>query len=286
MSSAPTPGRVDPTDHIDIGVIGGSGLYAFLPNFAEVRLTTPFGDPSDAVHIGEVAGRQVAFLSRHGRGHRYPAHLVNYRANVWALRSLGVRQVVAAGAVGSLRPEHGAGTIVVPDQIIDRTWGREHTVYGDLGATVHVGLADPFCPSGRTAALRAAGDQGHLPVVDGGTILVINGPRFSTRAEAAWHRQAGASVVGMTSMPEAAIARELALCYTSLCLVTDLDAGVGPDDAVTHAGFMEVFRENIGAFAALVGQVVAQLPEPEQDQAAGCACRHSVDGLSLPFALP
>lgn len=268
-----------------VGVIGGSGFYTFLADAQEVVVDTPFGRPSAPVVVGDVDGRTVAFLTRHGPGHRFPAHMVNYRANLWALRSVGVRQVVASGAVGSLLPENEAGTVVVPDQLIDRTWGRRHTLYDIEGSTVHVAFADPFCPRGRAAAV-AAGESAGCSLVDGGTVVVINGPRFSTRAEASWHRQAGATMVGMTSLPEAAIARELALCYTSIALVTDLDAGIGPDDAVTHAGVFETFEANMPTLKAVVRETVRLLPQDEPDESAQCDCRHSVDGLSLPFDLP
>src|SRR5690349_217075 len=170
----------------EIGVIGGSGLYEFLDDHETVEVDTPFGDPSDDLVVGEVEGRSVAFVARHGKGHRFQPHRVNYRANLWALRSLGVRQVLSACAVGSLRPELGPGTVVVPDQVVDRTWGRAHTVYEEEGPVVHVAFADPYCPRGREAALAAA-RQGKSPVVGEGTLVVVNGPRFSTRAESRWH---------------------------------------------------------------------------------------------------
>jgi len=195
----------------DIGVIGGSGFYEFLTDAEPLSITTPFGDPSDDVLIGDLAGRRVAFLARHGQGHRFPPHLVNYRANLWALRSVGVRQVLAPCAVGSLKPEHGPGSIVVPDQVVDRTWGRDHTIYDAVGPVVHVGFSDPYCPRGREAVINAGRDA-DKPMVGKGTLVVINGPRFSSRAESDWHQQAGWTVVGMTGMPEAAIARELAMC--------------------------------------------------------------------------
>lgn len=145
-----TPGDVPPgrgdRGLAEIGIIGGSGFYSFFDSADRHRVTTPFGEPSDDVVVGEVAGRRVAFLARHGQGHRFPPHRVNYRANLWALRSVGVRQVLAPCAVGSLRPELAPGAVVVPDQVVDRTWGREHTVYDEVGPVVHVGFADPFCP--------------------------------------------------------------------------------------------------------------------------------------------
>lgn len=273
-----------------VGVIGGSGFYAFLDGAREVVVDTPFGPPSEPPVVGEVAGRAVAFVPRHGRDHRYPPHRVPYRANLWALRALGVRQVLAPCAVGSLRADLGPGALVVPDQVVDRTWGREHTVYDGVGSVVHVALADPYCPRGRAAVLSVAGTPGGpRPVVDGGTLVVVNGPRFSTRAESRWHAAAGWDVVGMTGMPEASVARELALCYTTAALVTDHDAGVpGAGDHVTHADVLAVFAANVERVKALVAAAVAELPAAPDGDPDGpdCPCRHAVDGLPLPFALP
>lgn len=272
---------MNPAPRAEIGVIGGSGFYSFLDDAVRVRPQTPFGDPTDDVVIGSVGGRRVAFLARHGQGHRFPPHRVNYRANLWALRAVGVRQVLAPCAVGSLRPEYGPGTAVVPDQLVDRTWGRAHTVYDEPGPVVHVGFADPYCPRGRAAVLGAPSP---LERVDGGTLVVINGPRFSTRAESQWHQAAGWSVVGMTAAPEAAIARELALCYTNVCLVTDADAGVEGDAGVTHEEVLQVFATRIEDLKSLVRETIATLPTGAE--ADDCACRHSLDGIDLPFELP
>jgi 5'-methylthioadenosine phosphorylase len=222
----------------EIGVIGGSGLYALLNDAEERPVVTPFGDPSDPVTIAQVGDRRVAFLPRHGRDHRFPPHRIPYRANLWALRSLGVRQIIAPCAVGGLRPELGPGTFVVPDQLIDRTSGRVQTFY-DEGA-VHVSFADPYCPVGRAAVLEAAAG---VDPVDGGTMVVIEGPRFSTRAESRWFTAIGGSVVNMTGHPEAVLARELGLCYTSIALVTDLDAGVEGEHGVTQEEVFRVFAE-------------------------------------------
>ena len=269
----------------DIGVIGGSGFYSFLTGTERLSITTPFGDPSDDVVIGDLAGRRVAFLARHGQGHRFPPHRVNYRANLWALRSVGVRQVLAPCAVGSLKPEHGPGTIVVPDQVVDRTWGRAHTVYDEVGPVVHVGFADPYCPRGREAVVSVAREAGKS-VVDTGTMVVINGPRFSSRAESVWHQQAGWTVVGMTAMPEAAIARELAMCFTTVALVTDHDAGVDSEDSVTHEEVLKVFASSLKGLKAVLRSAVGAMPAPEEDAAATCMCRRALDGLKLPFVLP
>ena len=269
----------------EIGVIGGSGFYDFLEGAERVHVDTPFGDPSDDLVVGELRGRRVAFVARHGKGHRFPPHLVPYRANLWALRSLGVRQVLAPCAVGSLRRELGPGTVVVVDQVVDRTWGRPHSVYDQLGAVVHVGFAEPFCPRGRPVVVAAARQAG-LAVADGGTLVVVNGPRFSSRAESQWHQQAGWSVVGMTGMPEAAIARELALCFTTVALVTDLDAGVEGESGVTHEEVLQVFAQNIEGLKGVLTDAVEALPPAESDEAATCGCRRALDGLTLPFALP
>ena len=269
----------------EIGVIGGSGFYEFLEGAERVHVDTPFGDPSDDLVVGELRGRRVAFVARHGKGHRFPPHLVPYRANLWALRSFGVRQVLAPCAVGSLRRELGPGTVVVVDQVVDRTWGRPHTVYDQLGAVVHVGFAEPFCPRGRPVVVAAARQAG-LAVEDGGTLVVVNGPRFSSRAESQWHQQAGWSVVGMTGMPEAAIARELALCFTTVALVTDLDAGVEGESGVTHEEVLQVFAQNIEGLKAVLTDAIEALPPAESDETATCGCRRTLDGLTLPFALP
>ena len=281
MTSFSTSGHA----RAEIGVIGGSGFYEFLSDAERVSVATPFGDPSDDLVIGELHGRRVAFLARHGQGHRFPPHRVNYRANLWALRSVGVRQVLAPCAVGSLRRELGPGTVVVPDQVVDRTWGREHTLYGEIGPVVHVGFADPYCPRGRaviSSTVRAAG----LPLAESGTLVVINGPRFSSRAESEWHQAAGWSVVGMTGMPEASIARELAMCFTTIAMVTDHDAGVAGEAGVTHEEVLEVFAKNIEGLKSALAEAISAMPADEPDDTATCACRRAVDGVTLPFALP
>ncbi|MFC8448983.1 S-methyl-5'-thioadenosine phosphorylase [Kitasatospora sp. NPDC057223] len=265
----------------ELGVIGGSGLYALLDDVTEVVVDTPYGPPSDSLFLGGVAGRRVAFLPRHGRGHRLPPHRINYRANLWALHSLGVRQVLAPCAVGGLRPEYGPGTLLVPDQFADRTSARPQTYYDGLplpdGSTpevVHVSMADPYCPDGRRTALAAARDAAWEPV-DGGTLVVIEGPRFSTRAESRWYTANGWSVVGMTGHPEAVLARELGLCYTSLALVTDLDAGVEAGEGVTHAEVLAVFARNVDRLRTVLLKALESLPAVRE-----CPCGHALDGLT------
>jgi len=255
------------TAQADFGVIGGSGFYSLLEDARTVEVSTPYGPPSDPLTIGLLAGRRVAFLPRHGADHRYPPHRVPYRANLWALASVGVRQVVGGSAVGSLTPGLGAGALVLPDQLLDRTWGRPHTYSDSDTGVAHLSFADPYCPTGRAAAVRAAARTG-AEVTDGGTLVVINGPRFSTRAESRDYQRTGASIIGMTAMPEVALARELGLCFTSICLVTDLDAGVEAGHGVTHEEVLRTFAANLPRMRELLVATVAELPE----QQTGCAC--------------
>lgn len=275
-----TPGPPDPpAGRADIGVIGGSGFYEFFNDAEEVSVETPFGEPSEKVLIGEVEGKRVAFLPRHGRDHRYPAHKIPYRANLWALRSVGVRRIIAPSAVGSLTASYGPGTLIVPDQLVDRTGGREQTYY-DQDA-VHVSFADPYCPSGRAHAIKAARESGWVPA-GSGTLVVIDGPRFSTRAESRWYANQGWTLIGMTGHPEAVLARELALCYTTLALVTDTDAGISEGDGVTQAEVFEVFGKNMARLRDLVAKVIAGFPDEREDD----LCAHALDGIKLPIELP
>jgi 5'-methylthioadenosine phosphorylase len=244
----------------------------------EVPVETPYGPPSDPLVVGDVGGRTVAFLPRHGRDHRYPPHRIPYRANLWALRSVGVRHVLAPCAVGSLRPDLEAGTLVVPDQLVDRTSGRVQTFY-DTGA-VHVPFADPYCPDDRGAVLATAADTGSA-VVDGGTMVVVEGPRFSTRAESRWYADAGWSLINMTGHPEAVLARELALCYTSIALVTDLDAGLVEGEGVTQEEVFRVFGENMARLRELLLAVVPRLPADR-----GCPCQAALEGIETGIELP
>src|SRR5829696_1012987 len=266
----------------EIAVIGGSGFYTFLDAAVEVSVRTPWGEPSEPPLVGWVGDRRVAFLPRHGRDHRFPPHRINYRANLWALHSLGVRQVLAPCAVGSLRPELGPGTVVVPDQLVDRTSGRPQT-YFDTSA-VHVSFADPYCPRIRATVLKAGAEAGLNPV-DGGTMVVIEGSRFSTRAESRWYAAQGWSLVNMTGYPEAVLARELGLCYTPAALVTDLDAGVDADTAVTHEEVLRVFAENVDRLRALLGVVVSSLATRRDCPCAGAVPQGAAQVGEPPDAL-
>ena len=263
----------------DIGVIGGSGFYEFLTDAEEVPVKTPFGEPSEPVLVGDVAGRRVAFLPRHGKDHRFPPHMIPYRANLWALRALGVRRILAPSAVGSLTASYGPGTLVIPDQLVDRTSGRVQTFYDEQA--VHVPFADPYCPSGRAHAVDAARKNGWVPASTG-TLVVIDGPRFSTRAESQWYAAQGWTLVGMTGHPEAVLARELALCYTTLALVTDTDAGVDEGEGVTQAEVFEVFAKNMSRLRDLVAKTIAAFPAEREDD----LCAHALDGIQVPIELP
>jgi 5'-methylthioadenosine phosphorylase len=267
--------EASPSHRPELAVVGGSGFYEFLDDPQTVRVETPYGDPSAPISVGEVAGKEVAFLPRHGLRHEFPPHRVNYRANIWALRKIGVRRVLAPCAVGSLQPEIGPGALVVPDQVVDRTSGRPQTFY-DHGAA-HVQFADPYCPALRTA-LSAA--EAH--VVDGGTMVVVEGPRFSTRAESQWFAQQGWALVNMTGLPEAALARELAMCYATVALVTDRDAGIAEGGAVDQATVFREFAENLGGLRNLLVEVLRRVPSTQE----GCPCANALEGIALPLALP
>src|ERR1700741_2197542 len=249
----------------DIGVIGGSGFYEFLTDAEEIRVETPFGEPSEPVLVGEVEGRRVAFLPRHGKDHRFPPHKIPYPANMGAMRALGLRRVLAPSAVGSLTVSYGPGTLVIPDQLVARTGGRVQSYYDQYA--VHVPFADPYCPSGRAHAIAPARKAGWVPA-GSGTLVVIDGPRFSTRAESRWYAAQGWTLVGMTGHPEAVLARELALCYAAIALVTDRDAGVDDEEPVSQAEVFATFATNIGRIRSLLVDVIEQLPEQRE----GCAC--------------
>jgi 5'-methylthioadenosine phosphorylase len=257
-------------------VIGGSGFYSLLDEPREHHLETPYGRPSGPLTSGVLAGRDVVFVPRHGPNHRFAPHVVPYRANLWALRSAGVRQVVSLSAVGSLTTGLPTGTLVVPDQLVDRTAGRAHTFFGAGTGVGHATFADPYCPRGRAAAT-----SGEARPHDGGTLVVVNGPRFSSRAESLEFQSHGWVIIGMTAMPEAGLARELALCYTTLALVTDLDAGVEAGEGVTHGEVLAAFAANLPRLRALLVDMLDRLPAEQGD----CACADT-SGYPASFVLP
>jgi 5'-methylthioadenosine phosphorylase len=259
-----------------VGVFGGSGFYAFLDDVDEVVLDTPFGSPSAPVTIGVVAGTPVAFLPRHGRDHQFPPHAVPAKANLWAMRMLGVRQIVAPCAAGSLDARIAPGDFVVLDQLVDRTHGRPDTYY-DRGEPHHVAFADPYCSAVAPLAV-AAGRSVGITTHDSGTVVVVNGPRFSTRAESRLYRAQGWQVVNMTQYPEAYLARELGIHYTGIALITDYDTGVDDDpdvQPVTQEQVFRFFEENVHHIRALLMALVPTLPE----EPSGCECAGAVGPL-------
>jgi 5'-methylthioadenosine phosphorylase len=255
----------------EIGVFGGSGFYEFLDDSEEVEVDTPHGKPSAAVTIGTVAGRRVAFIPRHGRDHEFPPHRVPYRANVWAMKELGVTRLFGPSAAGSLRRDIAPRTFVVCDQSIDFTKGRDGTFY-DGPTTTHVSFADPYCPTMRTSLVDTARGQG-IQHRETGTMAVIEGPRFSTRAESKMFAQLGCDVIGMTQFPEASLARELELCYANVALVTDYDVGVDDIPPVSHAEVLKVFGENIDTLRTLLSAAIPAVPAERT-----CDCAHALGG--------
>jgi len=232
----------------EVAVIGGTGFYSFLGDAVEHAVPTPYGEPSGPISVGTVGDRSVAFLPRHGPHHELPPHAINYRANLWALRSLGVRQVLAPCAVGGLGPAVAPGDIVVPDQLVDRTH-RRISSYVETGA-VHLPYADPYCARLGDAVVAAAPD-----VSLGGTMVVIEGPRFSTRAESQHYAAQGWSLINMTGSPEAPLARELRQCYTPIALVTDMDAGAESGEGVGQEEVFALFRANLAATMTAQGRL-------------------------------
>jgi 5'-methylthioadenosine phosphorylase len=246
----------------EIGIFGGSGFYEFLDDVEEVEVETPFGSPSAPPVIGEIGGRRVAFLPRHGRRHELPPAQINYRANVWALKELGVRRIVGPCASGALRANLELGEFVVCDQFVDRTTGRADTFY-EGPDTTHVSAADPYCPDLRMILVQTAAELG-IPVRDGGTVVVIQGPRFSTRAESRWFQAMGWDVVNMTAYPEGYLARELEICYANISMVTDHDVGVGGVEPVSHETVIRVFDENNAKLRELLFAAIPKVgPQPD-----------------------
>lgn len=238
-----------------IGVFGGSGFYDFLDDARDERVSTPYGHPAAPLKVGTVAGVEVAFLPRHGRNHEFPAHKVPFRANLWAMRELGVDRIIGPCAAGSLAMHVEPGHMVVCDQLVDRTWGRPTTFF-DGPETVHVSLADPYCPELRPLAL-VAGERAGATMHDSGTVVVIQGPRFSTRAESRNYAAAGWEVINMTQAPEVVLARELEMCYVNVSVITDYDTGVeGEIDPVSHAAVLERFEASLETLGRLIRELI------------------------------
>ncbi len=246
----------------EVGIFGGSGFYSLFDCVEEREVDTPYGATSAPVAIGEIGGKRVAFMPRHGRRHELPPHRIPYRANLWALRELGVRRIIGPCASGALRADLALGELVVCDQFVDRTWGREDTFY-DGPETVHVAAADPYCPELRRLLLETAAELG-ISARDGATVVVIQGPRFSTRAESRWFQQLGWDVINMTAYPECHLARELELCYATVAMVTDYDVGVEGRPPVSAADVVRAFGANNARLRELLFAVIPKIgPQPE-----------------------
>lgn len=256
----------------DIGVFGGSGFYEFLDDVEEVWLDTPYGMPSDRVAIAEIGGRRVAFLPRHGRDHRLPPHKINYRANLWAMKELGVSRIFGPCAAGSLQAHVKPGDFVICDQFVHRTWGRADTFFE--GPTVtHISAADPYCDETRRTLIEQCEALG-LSHHERGTVVVVQGPRFSTRAESREFRSHGWEVINMTQYPEAYLARELGICYANISLITDYDVGLEDDGTVqpvSHQEVLQVFQANIARLRSLLTAAIQALPVER-----GCRCADAV----------
>lgn len=243
----------------EIGVFGGSGFYSLLPNVREVKVDTPYGPPSDAVFLAEVANRKVAFIPRHGRSHTIPPHKINYRANVWAMRSLGVEAIISPCAAGSLQRHVAPGSFVVCDQFVDRTNGRIDTFY-DGPIVTHISPAETYSKELRRLAVETIREH-NIECHDGGTVVVIQGPRFSTKSESKWFHDAGWEVINMTQYPEAYLCRELGMAVVNIALITDYDSGVhSGTEAVTAHDVLEVFQKNAERIKKVVLDLVGKMP--------------------------
>jgi 5'-methylthioadenosine phosphorylase len=257
-----------------IGVFGGSGFYSFLEDTETVEVDTPYGAPSASPLVGTIGERRVAFIPRHGLNHQYPPHAINYRANLWAMKELGVQRIVGPCAAGSLQTEVKIGEFVVCDQIVDRTRTRPHTFY-DGPVTTHISFADPYCATMRAAIVEKGRELG-VGIHGDGTMVVIEGPRFSTRAESSWFNREGWHTINMTGYPEVLLARELEICYANISLITDYDVGVPGAPPVTHEEVVRVFNENNARLRELLFAVIPALPE-ERD----CECATALANARL-----
>jgi 5'-methylthioadenosine phosphorylase len=248
-------------DEIQVGVFGGSGFYSFLDDAREVPVDTPYGPPSSPVIVGDIGGRSVGFIPRHGQDHSLPPHAINYRANVWAMKHLGATDVILPCAAGSLQPHVEPGHFVIADQVIDRTSGRKDTFY-DGPETTHVSFADPYDEEMRQTALACSKELG-ITAHDGGTVVVIQGPRFSTRAESKWFTSMGWEVINMTQYPEVILVRELEMAALNISLITDYDVGLTDHEdvePVTHHEVLEVFHANHAKLKDLLFAIIPALP--------------------------
>ena len=258
----------------EIGVFGGSGFYSLLEDPVEMKVDTPYGPPSSPVMLGAIGGRSVAFLPRHGGAHQYPPHMINYRANVYAMKLLGVQRIIGPNACGSLQVHVKPGDFVICDQFVDRTWGRTDTYY-DGPTTTHVSSADPYCPTMRAVAVEKAQDLG-IVAHPKGTVVVIQGPRFSTRSESRWFASQGWEVINMTQYPECYLARELEMCYCNISLITDYDVGMEGVPPVTNEEVVRVFSQNNQKVRDLLHAMIPALPSERT-----CVCATALDGAAF-----
>ena len=261
----------------DIGIFGGSGFYEFAEGeIRHIDVQTPYGPPSDQIALCTIAGRRIAFLPRHGRRHTIPPHKINYRANLWAFHALGVTRILAPNAVGSLRADFAPGEFAINSQFVDRTNGRADTFY-DGPLVTHVSTAEPYCPELRLLALQAARAQS-VPAHDAATVVTIQGPRFSTKAESRWFSDAGWHIIGMTQYPEVALARELAMCFANISLITDYDAGVAVEGGkpVEAADVVEILRQNTANVKRVLLEMLQHWPEQR-----GCLCGEALKYAQL-----
>ncbi|MDD3013978.1 MAG: S-methyl-5'-thioadenosine phosphorylase [Candidatus Gastranaerophilales bacterium] len=258
----------------DIGVFGGSGFYNFLEDVQEIKIETPYGAPSDDITLGKIGDKKVAFLPRHGKKHSILPHLVNYRANVWAMKSLGVSRIFSPCAAGSLQKHIKPGDFVICDQFVNKTWGRPDTFYEGPIAT-HVSPADPYCPELRNLAIATAKEL-DIKAHETGTILAIQGPRFSTKAESKFYTAMGWEVINMTQYPEAYLARELEMCVVNISLITDYDAGlVGDVPPVSHSEVIKVFLDNNEKLRKLLFSTIEKIPAERTHCDCGNVLEHS-----------
>jgi 5'-methylthioadenosine phosphorylase len=258
----------------EIGIFGGSGFYKLLENPEEVAVETPYGAPSDQIRLGTLAGKKVAFLPRHGAKHHIPPHMINYRANLYAMKSLGVTRIISPCAAGSLQKNVKPGEFVIADQYVDRTNGRKDTFY-DGPISTHVSAAEPYCGELRKLAV-AAGKEAGIACHETGTVVVIQGPRFSSRAESKWFTSMGWEVINMTQYPEAYLARELELCVVNVSLITDYDCGlVGDVQAVSHSEVIKVFNDNLAKLQSLLTKLLAKIPNERKNCTCGEALKHA-----------
>jgi 5'-methylthioadenosine phosphorylase len=270
-----------------IGVIGGSGLYQMegLTGVSEVEVQTPFGAPSDAISVGTLAGVPIAFLPRHGRGHRISPSELPVRANIWALKSLGVEWVLSVSAVGSMRADIAPLDFVVPDQLFDRTKSRVNSFY-EGGVVIHCTFAEPFCPTLRRVLGDAAGSLGTVKVHEGGTYICIEGPQFSTKAESRIYRQWGVDVIGMTALPEAKLAREAELHYATLACVTDYDCWHATEESVTVEMVIANLLQNVANAQRVIQQLALRVSALEGDTSCGCDRALASAVLTDPHQIP